>query len=142
FSTNRRGEGFLSKFALDSGTKRGRRPASCAGRASDRLVGRLTPFAMNPSARKVALITGSGAQRVGWHIAEALAGQGYDLVVHYHSSATAAVDTVRHLQSKGAQVLGVAADLTDESAVRGLITQTLERFGRLDALVNCAAVWK
>src|SRR5262249_16679198 len=34
------------------------------------------------------------------------------------------------------------ADLTDESAVQGLIRQTLQQFGRLDVLVNCAAAWK
>ena len=39
----------------------------------------------------VALVTGSGKRRVGWHIAEALAARGYTLAVHYHSSAAEAV---------------------------------------------------
>jgi len=83
-------------------------------------------------ARKVALVTGSGKRRIGWHVADALAGAGYDLVVHYHTSATEAAETVRHLQGKGAEAIALAADLSDEQAVRGVITGTLERFGRID----------
>src|SRR5262249_48918361 len=40
------------------------------------------------------------------------------------------------------EAIGVQADLTDESAVRGMVTDVLQRFGRIDVLVNCAAVWK
>jgi pteridine reductase len=93
-------------------------------------------------ARKVALVTGSGKRRVGWHVAEALAKRGYDLVVHYRSSAVEAADTVEAFRARGAEAVGLQADLTDEASVRGLIDQTLTRFGRLDALVNCAAAWK
>jgi len=46
------------------------------------------------------------------------------------------------LQAKGIQAIAVQADLTDESAVRSLIQSTLEKFGRLDVVVNCAADWK
>jgi pteridine reductase len=97
---------------------------------------------MNPIARKVALVTGSGRQRVGWHVADALAGQGYDLAVHYHTSASEAAETVRHLESKSTAAVAIAADLADEQAVRELIAKTVERFGRIDALVNCAATWQ
>jgi pteridine reductase len=97
---------------------------------------------MDRPARKVALVTGSARRRVGWHVADALAAQGYDLVVHYHTSATEAAETVHYLEGKGATALAVAADLSDEQAVRGIVARTLERFGRIDALVNCAAAWK
>ncbi len=97
---------------------------------------------MDSPARKVALVTGSGRRRVGWYIADALADAGYDLVVHYRTSATEAAETARYLEGKGAQVLAVAADLSDEAAVRDLVARTLDRFGRIDALVNCAAAWK
>lgn len=96
---------------------------------------------MDRSAKPVALVTGSGRRRVGWSIADALAERGYNLVVHYHTSATEAAGTASHLEKKGAAVLALAADLTDEAAVRTLIARTLERFGRIDALVNCAAAW-
>jgi pteridine reductase len=93
-------------------------------------------------ARKVALVTGSGKRRVGWHVAEALATRSYDLVVHYRSSAAEAADTVEAFRARGVEAVGLQADLTDERSVRGLIDQTLTRFGRLDAVVNCAAAWK
>jgi len=35
------------------------------------------------SLQRVALVTGSGKKRVGWHVADALAGRGYHLAVHY-----------------------------------------------------------
>jgi pteridine reductase len=96
---------------------------------------------MADPAKKVALVTGSAKQRIGWHVATALAEQGYNLVVHYRSSAADAAETVRHLQSKGAEAIAVAADLSDEQQVRNLVATTLDRFGRVDALVNCAATW-
>lgn len=92
--------------------------------------------------RKVALVTGSGKQRVGWYVAQALAQRGYALVIHYRSSATEAAETVQSLQARGVDALALQADLTDERAVARLIDQTQERFGRLDVLVNCAAAWQ
>jgi pteridine reductase len=96
---------------------------------------------MDRPAKKVALVTGSGRRRVGWHVADALAQHDYDLVVHYRTSATEAAAAVDYLQAKGASVVALAADLTDEAAVRTLIARALDHFGRLDALVNCAAAW-
>jgi pteridine reductase len=91
---------------------------------------------------RVALITGSGKRRLGWHIADALAQRGYALAIHYRSSATEAAETVAHLRGLGAAAEGFQADLTDEQAAGGLIRATLERFGRLDVLVNTAAIWQ
>jgi pteridine reductase len=91
---------------------------------------------------KVALVTGSGKRRVGWHVADALAARGYSLVIHYRSSATEAAESVQAFRTRGIDAIGVQADLTDELSVRSLINQTLARFGRLDVLVNCAAAWK
>src|SRR6516225_917212 len=92
--------------------------------------------------RRVALVTGSGKRRVGWHVADALARRGYALAVHYRTSAAEAAETVTALKEHGGEVMAFQADLTDEQAVRGMVRQVLERFGRLDVLVNCAAVWK
>jgi pteridine reductase len=94
-----------------------------------------------PSA-KVALITGSGKRRIGWHVAVALAGRGYSLALHYHSSAAEAAETAAFFQSKGVEVASLQADLTDEQAVRKLVEQVLGRFGQIDVLVNTAAIWK
>src|SRR5438552_2402339 len=51
---------------------------------------------------KVALVTGSGKRRVGWHVADALAERGYALAVHYRTSAAEAEETVAYLKNKGA----------------------------------------
>jgi pteridine reductase len=98
--------------------------------------------AMAHSASKVALVTGSGRRRVGWHVADALAARGYALAVHYRSSAAEAAETVAQFEGRGVQVMAVQADLSDEKAVANLVQRTLDRFGRLDVLVNCAAIWR
>lgn len=94
------------------------------------------------SAVRVALVTGSGKRRVGWHVADALARRGYALAVHYRSSAAEAAETVASFKEHGVEVVAVQADLSDEQAVQAMMRDVLGRFGRLDVLVNCAAVWK
>ena len=91
---------------------------------------------------RVALVTGSGKRRVGWHVAQVLADRGYALIVHYHTSKTEAAETVKAFQARGIEAVALQADLTDERSVQALIDQTLARFHRIDVLVNCAADWK
>jgi pteridine reductase len=94
------------------------------------------------SARQVALVTGSGKRRVGWHVADALARRGYSLAIHYRSSAAEAAETAAALKEHGVEVAAFQADLTDERAVRAMVGGVLDQFGRIDVLANCAAVWK
>jgi len=90
----------------------------------------------------VALVTGSGKKRVGWHVADALAQRGYHLAIHYRSSAQEAAEAVAHFQNRGIQAVSLHADLTDEVQVQGLVQRVIEQFGRIDVLANCAALWK
>jgi pteridine reductase len=88
---------------------------------------------------KVVLITG-GAKRVGAAICRRLHAAGANLMLHYRASAGEA----RLLQAElnGARVDSVAliqADLLDLKALPSLVDQTVQRFGRLDALVNNAS---
>jgi pteridine reductase len=94
------------------------------------------------SSPKVALVTGSAKRRVGWHVADALAGRGFALAIHYRSSAAEAAAAVAAFEGRGVRAAAFQADLTDERAVRTLVQSVLDRFGRLDVLVNCAAVWQ
>ncbi len=94
------------------------------------------------SATRVALVTGSGKRRVGSVVADALARRGYAIAVHYRSSGTEAAETVSALRAHGVEVESFQADLSDEKAVRAMVDGVLQKFGRLDVLVNCAAVWK
>ena len=95
---------------------------------------------MNTS--RVALITGSGKRRVGSVVAESLARQGYDIAVHYRSSAQEAEETVALLRRHGVQAHAFQADLTQEEAVHAMMAAVLKRLGRIDVLVNAAATWK
>ncbi len=91
---------------------------------------------------KVALVTGAGKRRVGWHVAAALAARGHSLAIHYRTSAAEAAGAVETFRGQGVEAAAFQADLTDERSVQGLIGQVLARFGRIDALVNCAAAWQ
>lgn len=91
---------------------------------------------------KVALVTASGKRRIGWHIASALAQRGYSLAIHYFQSASDAQETVETFQKQGVDAVAFQADLTREDTVRTLIARIVERFGRIDVLVNCAGVWE
>ena len=92
--------------------------------------------------RRVALVTGSGKKRVGSVVADALAGRGYAIAVHYRSSAAEAEETAAALRKHGVEVATFPADLTDEKTVREMVQGVLTRFGRIDVLVNCAAIWQ
>jgi pteridine reductase len=88
----------------------------------------------------VALVTGAG-RRVGNALAHALAAQGYRLVLHVNASRTQAELTARQLSSAGTEAITLVADLRDEAATRKMIAAARDHFGRIDALVNNAAIW-
>ena len=89
---------------------------------------------------KVALVTGSGV-RVGKRIAVALAGTGMHVAVHYHSSAGPADETVAEIRALGVEAESFQADLSQTASIRSLIGAVDERWGRLDVLVNSAAIF-
>lgn len=93
--------------------------------------------------RKIALVTGSGKRRIGNHVAQALAARGYGLIIHYRTSAAEAIETAEHFSRvHGVPAHPIAADFMSESEVKALVTASLAQFGRIDVLVNCAAIWK
>jgi NAD(P)-dependent dehydrogenase (short-subunit alcohol dehydrogenase family) len=93
------------------------------------------------SSRPVVLVTGA-ARRLGRAIALDLARQGWDIAVHYRSSATEAGDVVRDAQREGVRAAGFACDLADEAACNALVPEVAARFGRLDAVVNNASLFE
>ena len=97
---------------------------------------------MAATTSRVALVIGSGKKRIGRHVAEALARQMYAIAVHYRASAKEAAQTVEHLRGRGVEAVALQADLADEKAVSGLFRAVWDHFGRLDVLVNCAAVYQ
>lgn len=90
---------------------------------------------------KLALITGSGRRRVGNVIALTLAQHGYSIALHYNTSEAEAVQSIVRLKEQGAAAIAFQADLREEDQVDRLFEQTVSKFGRIDLLVNSAAVW-
>lgn len=91
-------------------------------------------------AGKTALVTG-GAVRIGAAIGRALARAGADVVIHYHRSAAPARALRREVEALGRRAFCVRGDLRREADVRRLVRASREMGGRLDILVNNAAVF-
>ncbi|HUT77656.1 MAG TPA: SDR family oxidoreductase [Polyangia bacterium] len=91
------------------------------------------------SEQPVALVTG-GAVRVGRAITEALAAAGYAVLVHHNASVAAAAALAGELRSMGRVAVCLRADLTRPGAAGRLLQEALAVAGRLDLLVNNAAL--
>ena len=89
--------------------------------------------------RPVALVTGA-ARRIGAAIARRLHADGFDLALHYRDSASEMQALADELQrARPHSVLALQADLSRMDRLTGLVAGTIDRFGRLDALVNNAS---
>ncbi len=86
-----------------------------------------------------ALVTGAGT-RIGQAIAVGLARAGCDVAVHYHGSADGAEATARDVRAAGRRAELLTADLADPGAARGLADRAAHALGRLDVVVNSAAI--
>ncbi len=92
-----------------------------------------------PLANKVAVVTGGG-RNIGREIVLALARDGAAVVVGAHSDADAARAVAEEAAAAGGRGLALLADVTDEAAVKGLADAAVDAFGRIDILVNNAAL--
>lgn len=90
------------------------------------------------TSRKVALVTG-GAVRVGRALSLGLAEAGYDVAIHYHSSATAAREVARRVEEAGRRAVLIEADLGDPMGAQKIGGELRRVYGRLDLMVNSAA---
>ena len=88
---------------------------------------------------KVALVTG-GARNIGRAIARELAAAGAAVMVNANTSREDAEQTVSLIRSEGGKAALHIADVTDAKAVGALVAATEKEFGRLDVLVNNAAI--
>lgn len=97
--------------------------------------------ALNSAAQtgRVALVTGA-AKNIGRAIALALAGDGVAVMLSARADAEGLAETARLIEAAGGQAAWRTCDVTDEAAVAELMAATLARFGRLDVLVNNAAI--
>ena len=86
---------------------------------------------------RVAIVTGS-ASGIGAAVALELAGRGWRVVVNYSKSAKQAQETA----ARCAEAIAVRADVADDAQCRTLLQAALDKWGRLDALVNNAGTTK
>jgi len=94
---------------------------------------------MNPNG-KIALITGS-SRGIGAEVAMRLAKDGFDLTLNYLDHCDRAQEVVKKIESLGRQAIAVRADISRPEEVEQLFDSALERFGKLDAVVNNAAIF-
>jgi 3-oxoacyl-[acyl-carrier protein] reductase len=87
----------------------------------------------------VALVTGA-ARNIGRDIVRAFASAGAAVVINAKSSGAEAAELAAEIEASGGQAMVIIADVGDPADVARLIAETVARFGRLDILVNNAAL--
>jgi 3-oxoacyl-[acyl-carrier protein] reductase len=88
-------------------------------------------------ADRVVLVTGS-SRGIGAEVAAKAAAEGAIVAVHYHHSRDGAERTLARVREAGAQGECFAADIADGPQAERLVAQVIDRFGRVDGLVNNA----
>ena len=86
---------------------------------------------------RVALVTGASTG-IGAAAARAMGAQGMQVAVHFNQSEGPAAQVVRDIEAAGGKALPVRADVRDSDAIRRIVAQVLQAFGRIDVLVNNA----
>ena len=89
--------------------------------------------------RRVAIVSGAG-RGIGAAIAKALAAADCDVVVHYQANQSAAQATARECEAAGAKAVLVAGPIEEEATAIALVETAIDRFGRLDIVVNNAGI--
>lgn len=94
-----------------------------------------------PLSGRSALVTG-GARRIGRGIALALAAAGADVAITFRNSLAEADEAVRDIENLGRKCMAIECDVRSEGSVRLAVAAGVDRFGRLDLVVNNAAVFE
>jgi pteridine reductase len=92
------------------------------------------------SAGRVALIT--GGRRVGGKLALLLANRGWNVAMTYFSSSQAIKQTIAEVVEAGVRGLAISADLSSANQAERAVSQAVAEFGRIDALINMASVYR
>lgn len=89
---------------------------------------------------KVVIVTG-GARGIGKAIVLALAEAGYKVVLNYNKSENEAIEIKELLTEKGQIVETYKADVSKKEEVEGLVSFTIQKFGKVDVLINNAGIY-
>jgi len=88
---------------------------------------------------RVALVTGAG-RNIGRAMAKALAAGGATVIINVRANKAEAEQVVREIERDGGKAIAVVADVTDEKAVHAMVADAAKRLGRIDYLINNAAL--
>ena len=88
---------------------------------------------------QVAIVTG-GSQGIGAATAQLLGEAGASVVLTYNRSESRALEVAERIELAGSRALVLPADMQSKASIENLVARTLEEFGRIDILVNNAAV--
>ena len=86
---------------------------------------------------RIALVTG-GATGIGGAISAAFGAAGMKVALHYHAGNDAAASVADRIRRAGGEALLLQSDITESTATDDLVRRTVEKFGKLDVLVNNA----
>src|SRR3712207_6805507 len=89
--------------------------------------------------RNVAVVTGAGGEGIGAGIAAGLAREGAAVVIT-DIDESGAQATAARISEGGVDTLAIAHDVTKPESCAGVVEATIERFGRIDTLVNNAGI--
>src|SRR5690606_32759417 len=92
----------------------------------------------NTPQHPTAIVTG-GARGIGFATAEVLGRDGYDLILA-DLDEVAGTEAVQQLEQAGYAAMAIVTDVADPDSVSAMTAQVLERFGRIDLLVNNAGI--
>lgn len=87
---------------------------------------------------KVVLVTGGG-RNVGAGIVQSLAREGATVIINYNQSAEKAAALCESLTQQGQWALAWQCDITDSDAVTRMVEGIVEKYGRIDAVINNAS---
>ncbi len=89
-----------------------------------------------------ALVTGSGSARIGRVVARHLASLGCNVALHANQHVGAAETVAAKLRAEfNQQVIVTSGSLVDDDTPARIVQQTVDAFGQIDILINCAAIW-
>jgi 3-oxoacyl-[acyl-carrier protein] reductase len=91
------------------------------------------------SARKSVIVTGS-SRGIGRAVARRLASDGFAVVANYAGNATKAEEVVAEIKSAGGQATATQADVAIAADVERLFKETIDTFGGVNVVVNCAGI--
>lgn len=96
---------------------------------------------LNTSSNRTVLLTGA-AKRLGKSIALYFAKAGWNVVLHYGNAKQEAMYTLEQIKALGVRAIAIQANLAEPDTIKGLFQASVDKFGRIDCLINSASVFE